>query len=78
MVVVAATEAVAPPAVTLALWQGEVANRTATKVEAATEAEAATVATEVVAEAVAAQQQQRCNCGSGGSRHGKRWRQQYQ
>ena len=61
MVVVATTDAAAMPAVVLALWRGEAADRTATKVEAATEAAAA-----------AAQQQQWCHGGGGGDRHGGR------
>ena len=65
MAVVAATETAAPPAMTLALWRGVAANRTATKVEMATDAAAAMVATEAVAKAAAAQQEQRCR-GSGG------------
>jgi hypothetical protein len=52
--VMAATEAAAVPAVALALWRGEAANRTATEAEAATaEAAAAMAATEAVAEAAA-------------------------
>ncbi len=69
MAVVAATEVTAPPAVALALWRGEAADRTVTKVEAATEAVAAMAGTEAVAEAAAAQQQQRCH--GGGSRGGR-------
>ena len=38
MAVVVATEAAAAPAVALALWWGEAADRTVTKVEAVTEA----------------------------------------
>ncbi len=57
----------------LALWRGEAADRTTTKVEAATEATAAMTATEeAVAEAAAAQQQQRCHGGGGGGRLGGR------
>jgi hypothetical protein len=57
----------------LALWRGEAADRTTTKVEAATEAAAAMTATEeAVAEAVAAQQQQRCHGSGGGGRLGGR------
>ena len=67
---VAATEAVAALAEVLALWQGEAAGRTVTKVEAATEAVAATAT--MVAEAVAAQQQQQCHGYGGGGRHGGR------
>jgi uncharacterized membrane protein YgcG len=54
----------------LALWRGEVADRTMTKVEAAV---ATTATEEAVAEAAAApqQQQQRCN-GGGGGRRGSR------
>jgi hypothetical protein len=52
--VVAASEAVVVPAVALALWWGEVADRTAKKAEAATEAVAAMAATEAVAVTAAA------------------------
>ena len=40
----------------MALWRGEAADRTTTKVEAATEAVAATATEEAVAEVAAAQQ----------------------
>ena len=63
---VAATEAAAEPAVALALWWGEGADRSRT------EAAAATAATEAVEEAAAAQQQQRCDGGGGGGRRGGR------
>jgi hypothetical protein len=73
MAVVAATEAAAAPAVALALWWGEVADRTATRVEAVTEAVAVTAVAEAGAEAAAAQQQQRlCHGGSGSGRRGGR------
>ncbi len=52
---VAATEAAAAPAVALALWRGEAADRMATEAEAVTaEAAAGMVATEAVAEVAAA------------------------
>ena len=54
MAIVAVSEAAAAPAVALELWWGKVANRLATKVEAATEAAAVMVVTEAVAEAAAA------------------------
>jgi hypothetical protein len=72
VVTVTATEAARAPAVALALWRGKAADRTATKVEAATEAAAALAATGAVAEAVAAQQQQWCHGGGGGNRRGGR------
>ena len=48
MAVVATTEAAAVPAVVLALWRGEAANRMATKVEAATVAAACYVLSTLV------------------------------
>ena len=46
-------------------WRGGAADRMVTKVEAAIEAAAATVATEAVADTAAAQEQHRCHGGSG-------------